>query len=378
MNGIVPPSPNVRGPAGRTPPSRPRRARPPATAPAAAPPSRVRWSRARSAPPPRTAGRRSSAASIARAAACSSHVGGRRKLSVSAGPRAQHVAGPIGRREAVGADVAQRRAPRLGEELFGRVGRHRLGAAGERELLCRRDVDRRRRCLRPRATRSAGISTCSSGSRISPVALSSMRSSSWRAMRKLDGTTPLACPEWAPAVSTSTVSTPFDEAAQRRRHPQPLVVEAAAVEADDELGLADAVGERLDVGRQVRAAALLAGLDEHDAGGRGRCPRPGRTRWRRARRTRRSRRRPRPARTAGRPRSPASTARARRASRPSRAACRGARRAARCDRPAPASVAGTSHTTSGVRPGRRWTSTVRPSIGRAAHQSRIITTACSM
>ena len=52
--------------------------------------------------------------------------------------------------------------------------------------------------------------------------------------------------------------------AQRRRDPQPLVVEAAGVEADDELGRADAVGQRLDVGRQVGAAALLAGLDEHE------------------------------------------------------------------------------------------------------------------
>ena len=62
---------------------------------------------------------------------------------------------------------------------------------------------------------------------------------------------------------------------------------------------------------------------------------------------------------------------ARRASRPSPAACRGGRRAARCGRRAPGRVAGTSQTISGVRPGRRWTSTVSPAIGRAAHQSRI-------
>jgi hypothetical protein len=35
-----------------------------------------------------------------------------------------------------------------------------------------------------------------------------MRESSWRTMRKLDGTTPLAAPECTPSVSTSTRSTP--------------------------------------------------------------------------------------------------------------------------------------------------------------------------
>ena len=88
-------------------------------------------------------------------------------------------------------------------------------------------------------------------------------------MRKLDGTTPLACPEWAPAVSTSTVSSPLtrprsDVASHSRsssRQPPSRQI--------DELGLADAVGERLDVRRQVGAAALLAGLDEHDEAGVG-------------------------------------------------------------------------------------------------------------
>ena len=93
-----------------------------------------------------------------------------------------------------------------------------------------------------------------------------------------------------------------DQPAQRRRQPQPLVVEAAGVEADDELGRADAVGQRLDVGRQVGAAALLAGLDEHHEAGVGDALGLGRTRWPAGRRTRRSRRRRRRGRRACRPR----------------------------------------------------------------------------
>ena len=42
-----------------------------------------------------------------------------------------------------------------------------------------------------------------------------------------------------------------DQAAQRGGDPQPLVVEAAGVEAQHEARRAEAVGERLEVGRQV-------------------------------------------------------------------------------------------------------------------------------
>jgi hypothetical protein len=56
--------------------------------------------------------------------------------------------------------------------------------------------------------RSGGTGTCSSGTRISPLASSSIRESSRRRMRKLEGTTPLASPEWTPSVSTSTRSVP--------------------------------------------------------------------------------------------------------------------------------------------------------------------------
>jgi hypothetical protein len=59
---------------------------------------------------------------------------------------------------------------------------------------------------------------------------------------------------------------PRDEVApQGRRRPQPFVVAAERVEADDQAGRADAVGEVLDVVGQVGAAALLAALDQHDA-----------------------------------------------------------------------------------------------------------------
>src|SRR5690606_23301744 len=53
-----------------------------------------------------------------------------------------------------------------------------------------------------------------------------------------------------------------DGAAQRGRAPELVVVATARVEADDERGRADAIGEPLDVERQVEAATLLAALDE--------------------------------------------------------------------------------------------------------------------
>ena len=41
-----------------------------------------------------------------------------------------------------------------------------------------------------------------------PVFSSSIRDSSWRRMRKLEGTMPLASPECTPSVSTSTDRSP--------------------------------------------------------------------------------------------------------------------------------------------------------------------------
>ena len=59
---------------------------------------------------------------------------------------------------------------------------------------------------------------------------------------------------------------PAEHAAQRRGGPEVLVVAAARVQADHQIG-ADAIGELVDVGRQVRAAAFLRSLDQHDAPG---------------------------------------------------------------------------------------------------------------
>ena len=56
--------------------------------------------------------------------------------------------------------------------------------------------------------RSAGISTFMPSIRMRPVSWSSMRDSSWRSRRKLDGTTPEASPECTPSLSTFTVKLP--------------------------------------------------------------------------------------------------------------------------------------------------------------------------
>ncbi len=128
-----------------------------------------------------------------------------------------------------------------------------------------------------------------------------------------------------------------DDAAQRGRAPQLVVVAAARVEAHHEAHLADPPCQRVDVVRQVVAAALLAGLDQDDTarvlaallaqradrGQRG----EGRVAVVRAAATVEL------VALAAR----ASTGRGRRASRPSRAACRGGRRAGPCRRPRPGS-----------------------------------------
>ena len=54
-------------------------------------------------------------------------------------------------------------------------------------------------------------------------------------------------------------------AAQRRRAPQLLVVAAFGIEADHQVGRADAVSQQVDVIGQVEAAAFFATFDQHDA-----------------------------------------------------------------------------------------------------------------
>ena len=54
-------------------------------------------------------------------------------------------------------------------------------------------------------------------------------------------------------------------AAQRGGAPQLVVVAAARIQADHQRGLADALGQVVDIGGQVVAAGFLAGLDQHHA-----------------------------------------------------------------------------------------------------------------
>ena len=115
------------------------------------------------------------------------------------------------------------------------------------------------------ARRSGGMSTCSRGSSTRPVSASSMRSSSCRMMRNVEGTTPLAAPEWTPSREDVDAQRAGREAAQRGGDPHSFVVETAGVEADHEARAADAVAQLLDVRGQVGAAALLGRFDEHDA-----------------------------------------------------------------------------------------------------------------
>ena len=62
-------------------------------------------------------------------------------------------------------------------------------------------------------------------------------------------------------------------APQRGRHPEPVEVEGARVEADHQVHLAELLGELVEVGIEVRAAALLRGLDEDEASRMGRARR---------------------------------------------------------------------------------------------------------
>ena len=194
-----------------------------------------------------------------------------------------------------------------------------------------------------------------------PVAASSMRSSS--SARDAEARSDDA----ARVARVHALGQHFDrqhavhEAAQRGRAPELLVVAAARIEADDEVGRADPRRERFEIRRQVVAAALLAALDQDRAARvrrglrslqRARAPRS-----RRTPRSRRPRRRGRRACRRAMTRRPRPIAR--RASRPSPAACRGGRRAARSAFSGRA-LRGTSMNSTGVRPSRRTTSSFMP------------------
>ena len=84
-------------------------------------------------------------------------------------------------------------------------------------------------------------------------------------MRNDDGTTPLADPLCWPWDEHFDLEVDVHDPAQRRRHPQSVVGERARVETDHQLDLAEVVLQIVEVGLEVRAAALLAGLDQDDA-----------------------------------------------------------------------------------------------------------------
>ena len=123
-------------------------------------------------------------------------------------PRPQHVAGIFDRRQSIGADHGRNgRQVRLSTASPGSLtigsraaGERKLGPDGIAENLSR--LLRLLRCAPPES-RSRNLR-----GRMRPLLASSRRSSSCRAMRKEDGTTPLASPECTPSVSTSTLSVP--------------------------------------------------------------------------------------------------------------------------------------------------------------------------
>src|SRR6267143_4283174 len=56
-----------------------------------------------------------------------------------------------------------------------------------------------------------------------------------------------------------------DQAAQRCRRPELLIVAASRIESDTQARLPDTAGEMLYIMRQVETAALFASLDDDDA-----------------------------------------------------------------------------------------------------------------
>jgi len=56
-----------------------------------------------------------------------------------------------------------------------------------------------------------------------------------------------------------------DQSTQRRRHPQLLIVAAAGIESHHQLHVTESRRQQFKIGRQIRASAFLAGLDDADA-----------------------------------------------------------------------------------------------------------------
>ena len=159
----------------------------------------------------------------------------------------------------------ERRPPGVGQDQLARIG-VRGPHAGDEGHAGAEVAERRRHVPRLPDSRSGGISTWRSRGRISPVRSSSRRERSWRRIRKLDGHDPArarvdALPEDLHRELAA------DQASERRRRPELVVVAAGRVEAHHEARRPDASLQRVHVGGEVGAPALLAGLDEDDAPG---------------------------------------------------------------------------------------------------------------
>ena len=178
--------------------------------------------------------------------------------------RPQHVAGVGDRRQAIGTGDRQRGTPGAVQHRLGPVGFHRLRAPGERILAnddvaedIRRGSDLRdalggnRRVERRRQDAPGG------------GVLDAVEQATRDAERRRHHA--------AGVARMHALGQHLDgqraggHAAQRRRDPQPLVVAGARVEPDDEIDAAQPRLQRVDVRRQVVAAALLAGLDQAHA-----------------------------------------------------------------------------------------------------------------
>jgi hypothetical protein len=167
---------------------------------------------------------------------------------------------------------------------------------------------------------------------MSPVALSSTRSSIWRSSRNDEGTTPLTDPLWRPwprtLSVTSTLTIPRSDVVTHRRS----YVSAAGVQADHQLHVAEVVLQVIEI--RLKSGLPLSSLASISTTQRLwampfalHLPRS-----RAARRTSSSRRRRRRERRGGRRDARDERARVLRTTHPGAAACRGVRTGQRCPR----------------------------------------------
>ena len=183
------------------------------------------------------------------------------------GGRPQHVARPRRRGQAVRADDRQRRPPRVVQDLLDRVEDDGAGAGDE--VVAVGVAGRVGRGVGGLAQAVVGDGDVQLGE--ADLAGHGVLD----ALQQLAGDAERARHDAAGRAGVDALVQDVDDERapgqppQRRGDPQPLVVVAAGVEAQHERGRAQAPGQRLEVGGQVGRAALLAGLDQHDAAGVG-------------------------------------------------------------------------------------------------------------